>query len=162
MIQLGNVLKAVGPNAAIVFAAWIFMGFLQQRYDSALDRYRSAVGDYRSNDHEGARAGNLKDQIVTYRTRCTLMGRATMTGLVAAVSLIASLIFGAADVLVPANLFITYAGTAATYLGFALVIVAAIVVMAEGRIVRRQLDDELRDVPELAGEAGHVEGRSKR
>jgi uncharacterized membrane protein YraQ (UPF0718 family) len=150
MIQLGDVLKAIGPNASIVFAAWIFMGFLQQRYDSAIDRYREAVGDYRSNDHAEDRAGNLKDQILTYRMRCKLMGWATLIGLVAAILLIAALIFGALDVIVPRNTFITAAGTATSILGFVLVIVAACVVIAEGSIVRRQLDDELRDVPDLA------------
>jgi uncharacterized membrane protein len=150
MIQLGDVLKAIGPNASIVFAAWIFMGFLQQRYDSAIDRYREAVGDYRSNDHAEDRAGNLKDQILTYRMRCKLMGWATLIGLVAAILLIAALIFGALDVIVPKNTFITAAGTATSILGFVLVIVAACVVIAEGSIVRRQLDDELRDVPDLA------------
>jgi uncharacterized membrane protein YraQ (UPF0718 family) len=150
MIQLGDVLKAIGPNASIVFAAWIFMGFLQQRYDSAIDRYREAVGDYRSNDHEEDRAGNLKDQILTYRHRCRLMGWATLIGLVAAILLIAALIFGAVDVIVPKNGFITAAGTATSIVGFVLVIVAACVVIAEGSIVRRQLDDELRDVPDLA------------
>jgi uncharacterized membrane protein len=149
MIQLGDVLKAIGPNASIVFAAWIFMGFLQQRYDSAIDRYREAVGDYRSNDHAEDRAGNLKDQILTYRMRCKLMGWATLIGLVAAILLIAALIFGALDVIVPKNTFITAAGTATSILGFVLVIVAACVVIAEGSIVRRQLDDELRDVPDL-------------
>ena len=150
MIQLGDVLKAIGPNASIVFAAWIFMGFLQQRYDSAIDRYREAVGDYRSNDHAEDRAGNLKDQILTYRMRCKLMGWATLIGLVAAILLIAALIFGALDVIVPKNTFVTAAGMATSILGFVLVIVAACVVIAEGSIVRRQLDDELRDVPDLA------------
>ena len=83
MPDLGDVLKAIGPNASIVFAAWIFMGFLQQRYDSAIDRYRSAVGDFRANDHDDDRAGNLKDQILTYRSRCKLMGRAIHRALAA-------------------------------------------------------------------------------
>jgi uncharacterized membrane protein len=126
------------------------MGFLQQRYDSAIDRYREAVGDYRSNDHAEDRAGNLKDQILTYRMRCKLMGWATLIGLVAAILLIAALIFGALDVIVPKNTFVTAAGMATSILGFVLVIVAACVVIAEGSIVRRQLDDELRDVPDLA------------
>ena len=150
MFQLGDVLKAIGPNASIIFAAWIFMGFLQQRYDNATDRYREAVGDYRSNDHGDDRAGNLKDQILTYRHRCKLMGWATMVGLVAAILLIVSLIFGALDVIIPKNAFITAAGTGAAIMGFVLVIIAAGIVIAEGSIVRRQLEDELRDVPELS------------
>lgn len=155
MPQLADVLKAIGPNAAIVFAAWIFMGFLQQRYDSAIDRYREAVGDFRSNDHDSSRAGNLKDQILTYRHRCKLMGQATVVGLVAAILLIASLIFGALDVLIPKVKLIMVAGTASSLIGFILVIVAAAMVIAEGRIVHRQLDDELRDVDDLASQAGH-------
>src|SRR4051812_45539559 len=117
MPQLADVLKAIGPNAAIVFAAWIFMGFLQQRYDSAIDRYREAVGDFRSNDLEKSRAGNLKDQILSYRHRCKLMGYATVVGLVAAILLIASLIFGALDVLVPKVKLIMVAGTASSLIG---------------------------------------------
>src|ERR1700712_394376 len=121
VVQLGEVLKAIGPNASIVFAAWIFMGFLQQRYDSAIGRYREAVGDYRSNDHEEDRAGNLKDQILTYQHRCRLMGWATLTGLVAAILLIATLIFGALDVIIPKNAIISAGGTAAAIICFLLV-----------------------------------------
>jgi hypothetical protein len=156
MIQLGDVLKAIGPNASIVFAAWIFMGFLQQRYDSAIDRYREAVADYRANEHADERAGNLKDQILSYRRRCKLMERATLVGLVAAILLIATLIFGAWDVIIPRKPFIAIAGTASAIIGFALVIVAACMVIAEGRIMHRQLDDELRDVGDLADGADGV------
>jgi len=154
MVQLSDVLKAIGPNASIVFAAWIFMGFLQQRYDSALGRYQTAVGDYRSNKHDVSRADNLKAQVLAYRHRCRLMSRASLIGLVAAVLLISSLIFGALDVLVPSNPAITTCGTAAAIAGFILVIVAALIVIAEGRVVERQIDDELRDVANLAANAG--------
>jgi uncharacterized membrane protein YraQ (UPF0718 family) len=161
VVELGDVLKAIGPNAAIVFAAWIFMGFLQQRYDSAVDRYREAVGDYRSNDHPEERAGNLRDQILTYVRRCRLMGWATLVGLLAAILLIGSLILGAIDVIVPHNPLVAGAGIATLVGGFVLVIAAAVIVIAEGRIVHRQLQDELRDVPDLADQAGRG-GRSVR
>ena len=154
MVQLSDVLKAIGPNAAIVFAAWIFMGFLQQRYDGALDRYRTAVGDYRSNEHEATRSSNLKNQVLAYRRRCRLMSGATLVGLLAAILLISSLIFGGLDVIVPKSTFITICGIATTMGGFVLVIVATLIVVVEGRIVKRQIDDELRDVSDLAEEAG--------
>jgi hypothetical protein len=87
------------------------------------------------------------------------MWNASLLGLVAAILLIASLMFGAADVLLPKQPVITTAGVMTSILGFTLVILAACFVIAEGRIVRRQLDDELRDVPALAREAEHrVEG----
>jgi hypothetical protein len=150
MVQLGDVLKATGPNAAIVFAAWIFMGFLQQRYDSAIDRYRGGVGDYRSADHEQSRSENLKEQVLSYRHRCELMSWATLVGLIAAILLISALIFGALDAIIPDTPVIAWLGIATTIGGFALVVVAAAIVIAESRIVHRQLDQEVRDVPELS------------
>ena len=158
MVQLGDVLKAIGPNASIVFAAWIFMGFLQQRYDNALGRYQSAVGDYRSNNHDSQRADNLKAQVIAYRRRCRIMGRASIIGLVAAILLISSLIFSAIDAIMPNIIMITCGGILAAIIGFILVIVAALMVIVEGWIVERQIDDELRDVSILAEEAGGVAG----
>jgi len=158
VFELGDVLKAIGPNASIVFAAWIFMGFLQQRYDSAIDRYRGAVGDYRSSNHDQARGDNLRDQVVIYRRRCWLMGHALLTGLAAAILLIASLIFGAIDVVFPNMPLVVLAGTAAAIMGFVLVIVAALIVWREARLVTTELDNELRDVPELARGTGHRPG----
>ena len=154
MVQLGEVLKAIGPNASIVFAAWIFMGFLQQRNDAAIDRYRQAVGDFRSNKHEANRSDNLRSQVLAYRRRCRLMSRATFVGLVAAILLISSLVFGALDVIVPKSATITVFGSVTAIVGFILVIIAAFIVIAGGRVVERQIDDELRDVSNLAEEAG--------
>lgn len=158
MIQLDDVLKAIGPNASIVFAAWIFMGFLQQRYDSAIDRYRGAVGDYRSGDHDDQRSDNLRDQVIAYRRRCWLMGHALLAGLGAAILLIATLIIGALDVVIPHVPAIGWAGTATAILGFGLVIVSALIVWREAGLVTRELDNELRDVPELARATGHEPG----
>jgi len=152
MVQLADVLKAVGPNASIIFAAWIFMGFLQQRYDNAVDRYRQSVADYRAHDHEEDRAGNLREQILLLRRRCRLMGRSVLIGLIAAILLISSLIFGALDVIVPRVAAIATGGVVTALAGFALVIVAAGYVIVEGRIVGRQIDDELRDVGDLTRE----------
>lgn len=125
MLELGDVLKAIGPNASIVFAAWIFMGFLQQRYDSAIDRYRGAVGAYRSGDHSNERRDDLREQIGAYRRRCAAMGRALLSGLAAAMLLIAALLFGALDVIMPHVPVIAWAGTVCAIVGFALVIVSA-------------------------------------
>lgn len=158
MFQLNAVLKAIGPNASIIFAAWIFMGFLQQRYDAALDRYRSAVGDYRSEAHEGDRTSNLKRQVLSYRRRCKLMAWATLIGLVAAILLIGSLILGALNAIVPNIAIVTVSGIVAAIGGFVLVIGAAIIVIVEGWVVSQQIDDELRDVPELAEGAMHRGG----
>src|SRR4051812_39767745 len=154
MVQLGDVLKAVGPNPAIVFAAWIFLEFLQQGYEGDHERDRKADGDYRAKEDDATRSGSLKNQVLAYRRRCRLMSGATLVGLLAAILLISSLIFGGLDVIVPRSTIVTICGIATTMGGFVLVIVATLIVIVEGRIVKRQIDDELRDVSDLAEEAG--------
>lgn len=132
MIRLSEVFKAIGPNASIVFAAWIFMGFLQQRYDAAINRYPSAAGDYRSETHDDSRGDYLKIHLLKYRDRCIVMAWSTIVGPVSAILLIAALIFGALDVIAPENVIITAGGVASLILGFVLVIVAAIIVPVGG------------------------------
>lgn len=163
MVPLDEVLKATGPNAAIVFAAWIFMGFLQQRSDNAVARYREAIEDYRSHDHGESRGANLKDQVLILRHRCTLMGRATLSGVVAAILLISALLAAALDVIVPGTEAIPTIGVAANLTGFAMVIVAALFVIVEARVLRRQLDKEIGDMPELLdGRSGPAMARGPR
>ena len=60
--DLSNVLKAIGPTASIVFAAWIFMGFLQQRYDTAVARYQDMIEAF-------GRASCQTNAVATLRTR---------------------------------------------------------------------------------------------
>src|SRR5438270_5276009 len=96
-IDASNILKAIGPAASIIFAAWIFMGFLQQRYDAAVDRYREIVAQYREPDIGDTRRTNIRDAIAIYKHRCELMTTATIIGLVAAILLILTLITGELD-----------------------------------------------------------------
>ena len=66
-IDIANIFNAVGPAASVIFAAWIFMAFLQTRYDAALDRYRSLVEQYRDGIHRNARRENLRASILVYK-----------------------------------------------------------------------------------------------
>ncbi len=66
-----------------------------------------------------------------------------------AILLITSLIFSALDVIVPKVALINDTGSAAAIIGFLLVIIAACLVIAEGRIVNRQLESELNDIPDV-------------
>ena len=79
--QLSDVLKAIGPNAAIIFAAWIFLSFLQARYDSAINRYRASIEAYRGGDQSPARSRSMKSQIEIYARRRMLMSSAVTVGL---------------------------------------------------------------------------------
>jgi hypothetical protein len=63
--DLKDVLGAIGPSAALVFASWIFLGFLEQRYVAAYERFRKLVEQYRANQSSKTRHQNLRDQIRT-------------------------------------------------------------------------------------------------
>src|SRR3954466_5653334 len=135
--NLANILKAIGPTASIIFAAWIFMGFLQQRYDAAIDRYRAAISDYRSADHAPDRRDNVREQILLLKWRCQLMSYACLIGLVSAVLFLSTMIAGGLDVIVPDTPMVTVFGTLTAFGGFALVIVATVLVIIEASYTHR-------------------------
>ena len=149
--ELGDVLKLIGPAASIVFAAWIFMGFLQQRYDSAVDRYRSMIAE--SREPQGlsdVRRSNIRDELVTYQRRCRVMMLACDVGLVSAVLLITTLIAGELDIIFTGVALFKYASAISAAIGLGLVIVAAGLVFFESSLSRRQLQKEGLDVPDVA------------
>src|SRR4051794_32432771 len=117
--DLANMLKVIGPAASIIFAAWIFMGFLQQRYDSAVARYRSIIGEYRADDLPAGRRGNAKQEIAGYKRRCELMNSACAAGLVSAMLLILALIAAEIVLAVPALSALKYVSAGAALIGFA-------------------------------------------
>ncbi len=149
-LDLAKVLTTVGPAASIIFAAWIFVGFLQTRYDAAIDRYRELIEKFRSADHSGSRTANMRDEILHYKRRCELMNRATGYGLVSAMLLISTMIFGGLSIVLPDLALLKILCMATALLGLLLVIAGAGIVIMEGRIIRRQIHDELLDIPELA------------
>ncbi|KAA0121260.1 DUF2721 domain-containing protein [Methylobacterium sp. P1-11] len=157
-LDLANILKVIGPAASIIFAAWIFMGFLQARYDSAIDRYRDLIDRYRTSELSGSRKANMRDQIICYKQRCELMGRANILGLISAILLILTLIAGEMALALPGIPVLKFASAGFALLGFFLVIAATIVVILEGRITHRQIYSELLDVPDLAQGIGEEAG----
>jgi hypothetical protein len=157
-LDASAILKAIGPAASIVFAAWIFMGFLQQRYDAAIERYRSMIAQYRKGEVSQWRHGNIKDEILVYKRRCELMNAASVVGLISAILLILTLIAGELSIILPKEPVPQYATAGCALAGFSLVIVAAIIVIVESVITRRLLDSELLDVRELAESTGQEPG----
>jgi hypothetical protein len=162
----GNELRNCGctetyrPSASIVFAAWIFMGFLQQRYDAAVERYRSMIGECRTQSGvSDARRRNIREQLATYQRRCRLMNAACNVGLLSAILLILSLIAGELDVIFTGITLFKDASALASLAGFMFVIAAAVLVLIESAISRRQLDWEVMDIPGLANTVDR--GRSR-
>jgi hypothetical protein len=148
--QLSDVLKAIGPNASIIFAAWIFVSFLQTRYDSAIDRQRALIEAYRGGNHSPERGKAAKRQIEVYARRCMLMSRAVTIGLISAIFLLTTLIGGGLDVIFPHNSAIALICSITAFLGLALVIVAAAVVILENAGTPTQIREELEDVPDIS------------
>src|ERR1700710_1342785 len=98
--QLKDLLEAIGPTASLVFAAWIFLSFLQSRYVAAFERYRELANDFRK-DGESDRKESIARQIKIYKNRCIQMQRATQIGVVSAMLLIGTLVIAGLDVIFP-------------------------------------------------------------
>ena len=158
--NVGDIFKAIGPGASIIFAAWIFVSFLQVRYDAAVERYLAAIKQYRGKDASDTRLHFLKEEILTYRRRCALMNLASSIGLLSAIALVMALVIGELALIFPASRVLTYASLTLALLGLVFIVVAAIVVFVEGAIIHQQLEHELQDMPELASE-GVADGSDK-
>src|SRR4051812_36080673 len=68
-----DLLEAIGPNATLIFAAWIFLSVLQTRYNAAYEQYRGLINTFRNGDAQGERRESLISQIVLYKRRCEQM-----------------------------------------------------------------------------------------
>ena len=154
--NVGEILKSIGPGASIIFAAWIFVSFLQVRSDAAVERYLETIRQYRSKDASELRLHFLKEEILTYRRRCALMNVASGIGLTSAVALVMTLVVGELALVFPDLRVLTYISLSLALLGLLLIVVAACIVLVEGSIIHQQLEHELQDLPELAskGAAG--------
>jgi uncharacterized membrane protein len=151
--EFKNVLQAVGGNASLVFASWIFMTFVQARYIAAYERYRRLIDAYRDAEH-GKRRDVIRDEIMVYYKRVNTMRHATDLGLYAAMLLIATLIVGALDVVFGAHTVFKIIGTVCALAGLVGVIWSASLVVLENRMIARAISGELGDIPELADQAG--------
>ncbi|GBG12576.1 LysR family transcriptional regulator [Novimethylophilus kurashikiensis] len=142
-------MNAIGPPAAIVFASWIFMTFLQQRYIAAFDRFRSLIASYRDQKLSDDRRKNLKQQIFMYKERCNLMKTATNIGLFAAMFLLLALICAALDTMFPGMPIFKHILSFSALIGLGLVMVAAGYVVRENNLLQGALNSEISDIPDL-------------
>src|SRR4051794_10090381 len=113
-------MDAVGPSAALAFAAWLFLQLLQQRYSAAYTRYRQLIDSFRTGT-EGKRREVIKEEIKTYRKRVIYMMHATNIGMAAAILLLLSLITSGLNPIVKLD-WLKYVGAAGIILGLLLVI----------------------------------------
>jgi hypothetical protein len=146
--QMKDLMGAIGPHAALVFAAWIYLSFLQQRYVSAFENYRKLVAEFRAGAKDG-RAQNLQDQVRVYRRRCAQMRWATNLGIVSALCLLVTLLSSVLDVLMPQQPAIRLVAAVSVIAGLVLVMAAAFLVLFENSATKVVLDQEVSDLPDL-------------
>jgi uncharacterized protein DUF2721 len=151
--ELEDLLKAVGPTASLIFAAWIFLTYLQARYSSAYEHYRELIAELRQHREHDYRRTSLEDQIIEYKLRCEQMRRATDIGVMSAILLISALVFAALGTMFPTLSFWKYLTAACAIVGLLLVVWAAAFVIIENRGLQRILDEDLSDNPDLAKRA---------
>ena len=123
--NIGDIFKAIGPAASIIFAAWIFVSF-QVRYYSAMSRYLDAIQQCLSKKLSDMRLGLLMEEILTYRRRCALINVASSIGFASAITLVSTLIVGELALVFPTFEALTYVAIALGLVGLLLIIAAAL------------------------------------
>lgn len=151
--DLRGILPPIGQSASLIFAAFVFMGFLQQRYNATVDRYRAIVDEYRSERIAGKRRQVIHDEIGLYKRRCELMKRGTNCALAAGMLLTATLVFSIWSSMLPNWSVFRYLGILTVIVGLVMVVVACVYVMLENAILQLVIDRELLDQPDLLAHA---------
>lgn len=127
--KVKKVFEAVGPSAALVFAAWQFLQLLERRHDAARARYRSLVAAFghRREETEGMARGRANSLLC-----------ATRIGMAAAFLLLLSLMISTLDAVSRAD-WLRLFGAPASMLRLLLVIPAAILLIIDNTLARKSL-----------------------
>lgn len=142
-----QVLQIVGPTASLLFAAWIFLQYLNQRFIESVARLRELAENLRTSEtKDDRRSDSLRDQIGLYRRRCTLMRQATNVGLVAALMLLSTLTLAGIVTVFGRSTVLDVVGVCTAIGGLVLVMVATGIVFLENRLVAKALTSELTDL----------------
>jgi hypothetical protein len=153
--QLKDILQTAGPTAALVFASWMFLQLLTQKFTSTFSQYRALIAEYRSADVSDQRRQHLGEQIPVYKRRCEQMQRATVIGVVAAILLIFTLLAATVETIFGGDLpVLKYAGAAASVLGLSALLWAAVYLILENKSVVATVISEMKDLPSVSMRSG--------
>jgi hypothetical protein len=159
--DLKDFLQAVGPTASLIFAAWIFLTFLQARYSAAYERYRALIAEFREHPNRDKRRESLRGQILEYKRRCEQMRLATNIGVFSAIVLISALVLAAFGTMYDQVSALKYLTACCAIVGLLLVIWAAVLVIVENSRLQLILDSDLSDIEEsVRGEHGGGESQN--
>jgi len=143
-------MEAVGPAAALAFAAWLLQHMLEQRYCAARARYRDLIDALRTVT-EGKRREVIREEIDMCHRRAMVMLHATRIGIAAAILLL-SLIISALDTALKAD-WLKILGAPGIMFGLVLALPAALFVVLENVLRKKPgaLDSQLQA-------SGHPQG----
>ncbi|MDB5390010.1 MAG: conserved rane protein of unknown function, partial [Planctomycetaceae bacterium] len=130
-LDLKLILDTAGPTATLVFASWIFLQYLNQRFADASLRYRELLSEFREHSDHDVRHRSLQEQILRYRTRCGRLGRATGLGLFAAFFLLATLLLCITSMASHQPLILSLASLICSVIGITLLIVSVALAWSE-------------------------------
>jgi uncharacterized membrane protein YcjF (UPF0283 family) len=151
--EIKEVLSSVGPAASLIFAGWIFLQLLNQRYTSSFDRYRALVTDYRDIEDKdlehNQRHKSIREQVLLYKRRCEQMRASMNIGLAAAMLLILGLALGALRVAFTQLTFLDPLSLFCLVVGLLLVIAATTIVLRENIEIKKAIDSEISDIDDL-------------
>jgi hypothetical protein len=147
--ELKDFLEALGPSASLIFAAWIFLSFLQSRYTAAYERYRALISEYREGVEDDKRRHSIRDQILLYKQRVEQMRKATNIGVIAAILLIATLVTAGLNVMLGELPLFKYMSSLCALTGLVLVAIAAAYVIRENTLIQNALEQEPADLGDI-------------
>lgn len=164
--ELKDVLGVGGPSASLIFAATIYLGFLQQRYTSTYDRYRDLADGLRTFPASGdprarVRRDSMAGQLQLYRRRCGQLMVATNFAVAAAVLLSLALVVGLLNLTVAPAAPLKYACLAGLLAGLLLLVVSSAFVVVENTLVRHAVAAELDDLGDPGPESGDRDPRRR-
>ncbi len=144
--DIQQVLQVIGPTASLLFAAWIFLQYLNQRFTESVERLRDLAENLRQATKEDRRRASVVEQIKLYQRRCVLMRWATHTGLVAAVLLLITLTLAAIVTVFHGPSAFGVVAVVCAWVGLTLVVAATVLVVRENMLVGDALRSELADL----------------
>lgn len=156
--ELKDLLQAIGPTASLIFAAWIFLSFLQTRYSDAYNRYRELIAELRKHGENDSRRRSLVDQVLEYKLRCEQMRKATQIGVISAIFLISAQILAALGTMLQIEA-LKWITAVLALVGLILVIWAASHVLTENARIQLIIDSDISDMPDLV-DAAHDRRRT--
>jgi len=130
-----KIMEAVGPSAALAFAAWLLQQMLEQRYGAARARYCGLVDTLRTG-MKGKRREVVREEIDICHKRAMVMLHATRIGMAAAILLLLSLIISALDTALKAD-WLKILGAPGIMLGLVLAVPAALFVALENMLIKK-------------------------